>query len=95
MTWEMLDGQFEGIQFHVEFSQIAWIKKVWNGATVMLLDGRSFYLTASNDLNWYNKGIVVDSGRDQRAITWREFDEFRLARGVAQVARVSGSGQEG
>lgn len=95
MTWEMLDGQFEGIQFHVEFSQIAWIKKVWNGATVMLLDGRSFYLTASNDLNWYNKGIVVDSGRDQRAITWREFDEFRLARGVAQVTRVSGSGQEG
>jgi len=76
-TWELLDGEIDGIQFHVEFSQVSAIEKWRYGAKVDLLDGRSFYLSASNDVNWSNKGIEVRSDDRVHEVPWRAFHQFR------------------
>ena len=76
-TWELLDGELDGIQFHVEFSQVSAIEKWRYGAKVDLLDGRSFYLSASNDVNWSNKGIEVRSDDRVHVVPWRAFRQFR------------------
>jgi hypothetical protein len=78
-TWELLDGQYNGVQFHIELDQISWIKKTWLGATVELRDGRSFYLLASNDVNWTNKGIEISSDAGVRLVAWSEFDRIDLS----------------
>ena len=44
-TWEMLDGDYKGIDFTVEFSQIASIAKRGYSAAVELVDGRTFQLS--------------------------------------------------
>ena len=76
-TWQMLDGSLDGVQFHVELSQVASVAKLRYGAKVELLDGRSFYLSASNDVNWSNKGIEVTSDGRTHEVGWRDFVEFR------------------
>ena len=76
-TWQMLDGSLDGVQFHVELSQVASVAKMRYGAKVELLDGRSFYLSASNDVNWSNKGIEVTSDGRTHEVGWRDFVEFR------------------
>jgi len=79
-TWELLDGQYNGVHFHIEFSQIAWIQKTWLGATVELRDGRSFYLLASNDVNWTNKGIeVAPEAGAARVVEWSDFHRIDFA----------------
>jgi len=65
------------VQFHVELSQVASVAKLRYGAKVELLDGRSFYLSASNDVNWSNKGIEVTSDGGIHEVGWRDFVEFR------------------
>ena len=76
-TWELLDGQLDGIQFHVELSQVSTIEKWRYGAKVALLDGRNFYLAASNDVNWSNRGIEVRSDGRVSKVAWRDFEQFR------------------
>jgi hypothetical protein len=76
-TWELLDGELDGIQFHIELSRVSTIEKFRYGAKVDLLDGRSFYLSASNDVNWSNKGIEVRSADRIYAVPWRAFHQFR------------------
>lgn len=76
-TWELLDGELDGIQFHIELSRVSTIEKFRYGAKVDLLDGRSFYLSASNDVNWSNKGIEVRSADGIYVVPWRAFHQFR------------------
>lgn len=76
-TWELLNGQLDGIQFHVELSQVLAIRKFRYGAKVDLLDGRSFYLSGSNDVKWSNKGIEVRSDGSVYEVAWRDFEQFR------------------
>ena len=51
------------------------------GALVTLVDGRSFELDESNDVDWDNKGIMVaPEGADASEVSaWRvvPWDEFR------------------
>lgn len=76
--WELLNGDYRGIEFSVEFGKIASIEKTSRGAVVELLDGRSFELTGSNDVDSGNRGIVVEADGETRRIGWREFRSLRL-----------------
>ena len=76
----MLNGDENGIEYLVEFSNIANIEKLNRGARVELKDGRSFDLRGSNDVNSENRGIVVTSGGESFTVTWDDFRALRLDR---------------
>jgi hypothetical protein len=80
-SWEILDGDDGGVTFDVEFGQIRSIRALGSrSAEVTLLDGRTFELEGSNDVNDDNKGIFVTMGDgDTVLIHWRDFRavEFR------------------
>ena len=80
-TWEMLDGDYKGIDFTIEFSQIASIAKRGYSAAVELVDGRTFQLSGSNDVNPGNRGITIrpEDGSTHR-LEWDDFRELRLHR---------------
>ena len=80
-TWEMLDGDYKGIDFTVEFSQIASIAKRGYSAAVELVDGRTFQLSGTNDVNPGNRGITIraEDGSAHR-VEWDDFRELRLHR---------------
>ncbi len=78
-----------GVIFTIELGQVSRIERGEAfGATVTLLDGRTFELDDSNDVDWDNKGILVapevasrDAGPDYshwRVVTWDEFKEVRF-----------------
>ena len=58
------------------------------GAAVTLLDGRTFELDRSNDVNWDNKGILIapegpnngggSGGSRWRLVPWDQFKEARF-----------------
>ena len=88
-SWEFLNGRRNGVIFTIEFSQVSRIERGEAfGATVTLLDGRTFELDDSNDVDWDNKGILIapevaepDAGPREsrwRLVTWDEFKEARF-----------------
>ena len=88
-SWEFLNGRADGVIFTVEFGQVSRITRgeVF-GATVTLLDGRTFDLDESNDVNWDNKGILItpevtnsdggSNGSRWRVVPWDQFKEVRF-----------------
>ena len=80
-TWEMLNGDYKGIDFTVEFSRIASITKKGYSAEVVLLDGRTFHLSGSNDVNPNNRGITIRAADGAvHEVEWDDFRELRLDR---------------
>ncbi len=79
-TWEMLNGEQDGVTFHVEFSNIASLRPIssW-GTEVTLRDGRTFELRGSNDVDDSNRGLLVrlDNG-DEVEVEWDDLEELRL-----------------
>lgn len=74
-SWELLDGDYRGVTFDVEFGNIERIeKRSTRSAEVVLRDGRTFELEGSNDVDRGNKGIFVrtDDG-DSLVVSWRDF----------------------
>ncbi len=88
-SWELLNGREDDVIFTIEFSYVSRIVRgeVF-GATVTLLDGRSFELDDSNDVDWNNKGILIapqaatrSGGPDEsrwRVVPWDQFKEVRF-----------------
>ena len=73
-SWEMLNGRADDVEFTIELGNVSGIERGEAfGATVTLLDGRTFELDGrtseldgrtspqddSNDVNWDNKGILI------------------------------------
>ncbi|HSM60293.1 MAG TPA: hypothetical protein VK849_05825 [Longimicrobiales bacterium] len=59
-TWEILDGRDGDVDFDIELGRIASIRRLGpRGSEVTLLDGRTFELEGSNDVDDGNKGIFV------------------------------------
>lgn len=77
-TWEMLNGEDDGVAFQVEFGNIARIEKTRAGARVTLKDGRSFDLHGSNDVDDGNRGIAVETEDGSWRLDWDDFRELRL-----------------
>lgn len=81
-TWEILNGYSEGVAFDVEFGAVASIeKRGGQRCRVTLVDGRTFELEGSNDVDEHNKGIFV-TGEDgeTRLIAWDSFRQVSFER---------------
>ena len=88
-SWEFLNGRGGEVTFTIEFGKVSRITRgeVF-GARVTLLDGRTFELDDSNDVNWDNKGILIapeganngggSDGSAWRLVTWDQFKEVRF-----------------
>ncbi|MGI9628181.1 MAG: hypothetical protein ACR2QM_15215 [Longimicrobiales bacterium] len=79
-TWELLNGNANGVEFHIELSQVALIEKAVRGSRVTLKDGREFHLSGSNDVTRDNRGIVVESGGQSYVTEWNDFKSLSLLR---------------
>jgi hypothetical protein len=80
--WETLDGWYGGVDFDIEFGSIHSIRRNGGkGVTVTLLDGRTFDLEGSNDVDDGNRGIFVKpDGRARRLVRWKDFDRVVFSR---------------
>ena len=80
-TWEGLDGDFQGIEFDVEFGMIRTIERVsYRSSRITLLDGRDFLMRGSNDVNDENKGIFVRTQDGETVMLyWDELDRVEFS----------------
>lgn len=80
-TWEMLNGEYGGIEFQIEFSRIASItRRSFDAVTVELKDGRTFDLSGTNDVSTGNKGVfITDVNGNERLVEWQDFDSVRFS----------------
>jgi hypothetical protein len=79
-SWEILNGELGDVEMEVEFGQIASVRRLddW-GAEVTLLDGRTFELEGSNDVDEGNKGIyVLGSDGETVLVPWQDVVEVRF-----------------
>ncbi|MDX1493436.1 MAG: hypothetical protein R3253_05225, partial [Longimicrobiales bacterium] len=79
-TWEMLNGDTDGLELHVEFGQVDRIVRSGDGADVTLRDGRTFHLSGSNDVDHGNRGITIRTDGREYEVSWQDFAEARFTR---------------
>jgi hypothetical protein len=74
-TWELLDGNYHDMEFDIELGLIRSIEKQsFASSKITLLDGRTFELRDSNDVDESNKGIFVMLDNDEEILVeWRDF----------------------
>lgn len=79
-TWEMLNGDYHSVEFEIEFSKIKEIKKKsYRSSVVTILNGQTFRLRGSNDVDEDNKGIfITTSDGDEIEVSWDEFDRVEF-----------------
>jgi hypothetical protein len=76
-TWEELDGEVDGVEYNILFSNIASIRPdSRNSAEVTLRNGDVLILSGSNDVNSRNDGIVVEAASGAEAVF--DWDDFEL-----------------
>jgi len=81
--WEVLDGEYRGVDFDIVFDNIESIEKLSDRTSrVTLKDGRQFKLRESNDVNEENNGVFIATGSDpddEKILDWDDFErvEFR------------------
>jgi hypothetical protein len=78
-TWELLDGELrDGVTLDIEFGAIRSIeRRSYDRSLVTLLDGRTFELGGSNDVDEDNKGLYIE--RDDGTLVLVPWDEFERA----------------
>ena len=88
-SWEFLNGRADDVVFSIEFGYVSRIvRDEVFGSTVTLLDGRTFELDDSNDVDWDNRGVLIApegrrgtsrlDGSRWRVVPWDEFREVRF-----------------
>ena len=100
-SWEILNGEAEGIEYDIEFGFIRRIAPgEEDGATVTLADGRSLKLDGPRDVSSDNKGVMVAVAQDTgmrdgrqgwRLIPWGDIREVRFDPGPAAPGGSEGS----
>jgi len=81
-SWEILDGRVGDVDLDVELGLVASIRRLtgW-GAEVTLLDGRTFEMDGSNDVDRGNKGIFVTFDDGETALVrWEDLREVTFWR---------------
>lgn len=79
-TWEMLNGDADGVEYHVEFGHIFRIQRSTRGALVTLHDGRIFELGDSNDVDRGNRGILIRTDGREFEVHWEDFAQAQFGR---------------
>jgi len=81
-SWEILDGRDHDVDFDIELGHVASIRNLGSwGAEVTLLDGRTFELNGSNDVDDRNKGVFVTTEDGETLfVAWRDFREVTFER---------------
>ena len=75
ISTDKLDGDTRDGDVSISFGKIRKIESGRGGSDVELLDGRTFYLTGSNDVNSGNRGIIVTvEGVGKIDIPWKVFN---------------------
>jgi hypothetical protein len=76
--WECLNGKQNGINYDVEFANIAKIERhSGRAARVTLRDGTVLKLRDSNDVDDGNKGIFVETAKDEtEEVDWDDFEKI-------------------
>ncbi len=76
-SWELLDGEYRGVEVDVEFAQIESIeRRSSNAAKVTLKNGNSFKLEDSNDVNDENRGIFITTKEGKEIeLDWYDFEK--------------------
>jgi len=78
-TWEMLNGEIDGVALHVEFGQIDRIERSRDGARVTLRDGRTFDLSGSNDVDRGNRGLTIRTDGRDFEVDWSDFAQVTFS----------------
>lgn len=74
LSGDVLDGEQDGDDVTLSFGHIASIEKAGNASRVTTIEGDSFLLTGTNDVNDDNRGIIVDvAGLGRADIPWKRF----------------------
>ncbi len=79
--WEILDGDLvDGVSFDVELGRVEVIERVgYDRSRVTLLDGRSFVLGDSNDVDDGNRGVYVERADGTLVLVpWDRFENVRF-----------------
>ena len=79
-SWEMLNGDGDGLEYHVELGHVERIERSGDGARVTLRDGRAFHLSGSNDVDHGNRGIVIRTDGREYDVEWSDFAEVTFTR---------------
>jgi len=79
-TWEMLNGDIRGIDFHIEFGNIERIERTSRGAEVTLNDGRTFHLSGSNDVDDGNRGLLIRTDGREFEVDWDNLAQVTFSR---------------
>ena len=90
-TWEMLNGESDGVRYDIEFGFVRRITPLEeDGAIVTLADGRTLELSGSRDVDADNKGVMVATDPQGAAATgdatwrlipWENIREVRFRAG--------------
>lgn len=80
--WEILDGEYRGVEFDIALENIKSIEKLSSRSSrITLWDGRQFKLRDSNDVNDDNNGIFIATGSDrddEEVLDWEDFDRIEF-----------------
>ncbi len=79
--WEMLNGNFNGIEFNIPLVRVASVEPIRGGATrVVLVNGETLTLGDTHDVGENNSGALVFEGREPTHIAWRNIDRIEFNR---------------
>jgi len=75
-TWEILNGDYRGATFNIEFGLVKSIEKnTSRTAVVTIRDGRTFRLRGSNDVDEDNKGVYITTANGNvEEVDWDSFE---------------------
>ena len=73
LGFEELDGEVEGVERAVPFSNLTSIERDYNRSKVTTKDGETVVMTGTNDVDDGNRGIIVDTGMYRVDMPWTEF----------------------
>lgn len=100
-SWDILNGETEGIEYGIEFGFIRRIVPgEEDGAAVTLADGRTLELDGPRDVSSDNKGVMVavagnsgtsDGSSGWRLIPWDDIREVRFDAGSAAPGNSGGA----
>lgn len=74
ISTDKLDGDHKDGEISIAFGKIKSIESAGRGSEIVLKSGKEIYLTGSNDVNYDNRGIIVNIPKVGRVdIKWDDF----------------------